>query len=189
MTARLLHLLRHGEPELAGCLLGRTDSPPISSGIAACLDRVDGLSIDHIVSSDLARARLAAEAIGRSRAVQPSVDPRWRELDFGEWDGLSPANIDAAALSRFWSDPDRHAPPGGERWSAIRHRVGRAIEDLPAPSTLVVTHAGAVRAALSVLCGLTLPALWAFDLSYGALLSIRIWPGDAPSAQIIGLRQ
>jgi len=29
---------------------------------------------------------------------------------------------------------------------------------------------------------------WAIDLPYGAVLSLRIWPGDAPSGQITGLR-
>jgi len=53
--------------------------------------------------------------------------------------------------------------------------------------TLVVAHGGAMRAALALLCGFTQSQLWAFDLPYGALLSLRAWPGPPRSAQIMGL--
>ena len=53
--------------------------------------------------------------------------------------------------------------------------------------SLVVTHAGAMRAAVSVLTGQDHRAVWALDLPYRALLSLRIWPGKPLAGQIIGL--
>jgi alpha-ribazole phosphatase len=183
-----LHLLRHGEPEGAEALIGRTDAPPKAAGISVCVDQARGLEAAALIASDLSRAQLAGEAISRATDLPLSVDPRWRELDFGAWDGMAPADIDNAALARFWNDPDAHAPPHGECWSALVHRVSAAIADLAPCPTLIVTHGGAMRAALAVLCGFDVRQAWAFDLPYGALLSLRVWPGANPAAQITGLR-
>ncbi len=187
MSAFLLHLLRHGAPETPGLLMGRTDGTPSSSGIAACVEQTADLDITGIVSSDLLRARRAAEAIGARRALSVALDPRWRELDFGDWDGSAPSTLDPTAMARFWDDPDTNPAPGGERWTALVERVAAGVGALNGSSILVVTHAGAMRAALAHLCGFALPQLWAFDLSYGALLSLKMWPGPRPSAQIVGL--
>lgn len=191
MSGFALHLLRHGEPAGAGRLIGRTDAPPTASGITACVDQARELDPEVLIASDLSRARLAGEAIGLATGVPLSIDPRWRELDFGAWDGLAPGDVESTALARFWDDPEVHAPPGGECWSALVHRVSAAIGDLAARPTLIVTHAGAMRAALAVLCGFDIRHTWAVDLSYSSLLSLRVWPGDGtgqqPTAQIAGL--
>lgn len=183
----LLHLMRHGAPTLTGRMLGRTDSPMTAEGIAACVSRAGGLDIAAIGSSDLVRATACAQAIASPRGLAVSVDPNWRELDFGTWDGLAPAQIDAAALARFWDDPDRHPPPEGESWSALLVRVAAAIASVHEP-TLVVTHGGAMRAAVAVLCRFELRHAWALDLPYASLLSLRLWRDGSPSAQIVGLR-
>lgn len=188
MTPRLIHLMRHGEPERAGRLLGRTGAAATAAGIASCADQVEGLEVSAILSSDLLRARASAEAAAAVLGRTVTIDPRWRELDFGDWDGLAPTAIDSAALGRFWADPDANPPPGGERWSALVARVGEALAILPGGPVLVVTHGGAMRAALALLCGFEPRAAWAIDLPYAALLSVRVWPGDPPSAQIVALR-
>lgn len=188
MSSFALHLLRHGEPEGAGALIGRTDAAPMVAGIAACAAQVRDLVPEVLIASDLSRARLAGEAISAATGTALAIDPRWRELDFGAWDGMAPADVGSAALARFWDDPDGHAPPGGECWSALVHRVAAAIADLAPRATLIVTHAGAMRAAVAVLCGFGLRQAWALDLPYSGLLSLRVWPGEVPAAQITSLR-
>ncbi|MFZ2994777.1 histidine phosphatase family protein [Sphingobium sp.] len=190
MSDFLLHLLRHGEPEGAGRLIGHSDALPTKAGIAACVDRARGVQMEVLLSSDLWRARRAGEAIGQATGLPLTTDARWRELDFGGWDGLLAAEIDSAALARFWDDPDGHPPPDGESWSGLTHRVAQAIDMLAARTTIVVTHAGAMRAAAAHLCGLDARQAWALDLPYASLLSLRIWraPGARPTAQIVGLR-
>jgi alpha-ribazole phosphatase len=187
MPGFILHLLRHGAPIEAGRMIGRTDSAPTQDGVTACLERVAGLNVSALIASDLMRASKAGEAVAEVMALPLSVDPRWRELDFGAWDGLAPADIGTDALTPFWNDPDACPPPGGERWSDIVERVKAAIAALAPVDTLVFTHGGAIRAALAALLGFDHRQVWAFDLPYAALLSLRIWPGQAPAAQIIGL--
>lgn len=188
MNGFVLHLLRHGAPERPGLLMGRTDGAPTAEGIAACMAQAGDLDIDHIVTSDLRRCRAAADAIAAERDLAPAIDPRWRELDFGDWDGLAPSALDAERLRRFRDDPDSVPPPAGERWSALVSRISAAMDDLAHQPTLVVTHGGAIRAVLHRLCGFDQRQLWAFDLPYAVLISLRVWPGPEPGAIIAGLR-
>lgn len=187
MTGFALHLLRHGAPATPGLLMGRTDDAPTADGIAACAAQAETLGIERLIASDLRRCQAAGEAIGRAAGLPCAVDARWRELDFGDWDGKAAGAVDRDALGRFWGDPDAHPPPGGERWSALVARVAAAIGGLAPVPTLVVTHGGAMRAALHILCGFDQRQLWAFDLPYAALLSFRVWPGEPRRAQIEGL--
>lgn len=187
MNGRLIHLLRHGPPLRPGLLHGHGDEPPAdpAGGLSGAVPH--DLTITAVATSDLLRARAGADTLARSLALPLTVDRRWRELDFGEWDGAAPDSIDAETLARFWDDPETNPPPGGERWSELTARVGAALAELSG-DVLVVTHGGAMRAAVSVLTGLDSRQVWTIDLPYGALLSLRIWPGPPPSGQIAGLR-
>jgi len=188
MAEFLLHLLRHGAPETPGLLMGRTDGIPTPEGIALCAEQAGDLPFDQVVSSDLLRTRSAAQVIAAARGLAVTIDPRWRELDFGRWDGLAPGQIDPQALDHFRSDPDAHPAPDGECWSALVLRAMEALSALPPRPTLVLTHAGTMRAVLAGLFGFTQDQLWGFDLPYSALLSLRVWTGgDRPYAQIAGL--
>lgn len=186
MTGRIVHLLRHGPPVTAGLLLGHRDDPPLRADCPQMARRIAGLRLSGIVSSDLRRSAQQAASFASRHELPLSLDPRWRELDFGVWDGQPPEIVDKAAMARFWADPDAEPPPQGERWSALCGRVRAALEDA-ADRSLVVTHAGAMRAALSVLTGLDHRGVWAIDLPYRALLTMRVWPGEAIAGQVVGL--
>ncbi|GAA4218108.1 histidine phosphatase family protein [Sphingomonas endophytica] len=178
--ARTVHLLRHGATVRPGLLLGHLDVAVTPQGIADCVRVVAGAAFTQIVSSDLSRAADCAAALG----APVRHDPRWRELDFGTWDGCDPATLPTDALAAFWRDPDSNPPPQGERWSGLVTRVTAALADLP-DGTLVVTHGGAIRAALASACGFDARQVWAFDLPCAALLTLRLWPD---TAQVAGLR-
>lgn len=186
-----LHLMRHGPPLRTGLMLGHHDEPAASGAHADMVSRAAMLEFGAIVSSDLGRAVDGAAAIARAHGLPLRRDVRWRELHFGVWDGMPTSEIDPQGLQRFWADPDAYPPPGGERWSALRRRVLSAIDALAGPA-LVVTHGGAMRAAISVLTGLDHRGVWAFDMPYGACVSLRVWRGetaDTPlSGQITDLR-
>lgn len=186
MTERLVHLLRHGPPLRTGLLLGHTDEPALTANCPIIHSRVASLPIRHVVASDLRRASDQAATCARGFGVPLTLDPAWRELDFGAWDGLAPDSVDPSATTAFWSDPDANPPPAGEHWSDLRKRVAAALDRLETAS-LVVTHAGAMRAAVSVLTGLDHRAVWALDLPYRALLTLRIWPGSPLAGHVTGL--
>jgi alpha-ribazole phosphatase len=184
MTDRVVHLLRHSPPVRPGLLLGHTDAPALTPDCPRALAQARKLPLRAIVSSDLRRAADQAACLACHLDLPLTLSADWRELDFGDWDGKAPNEMDRSALARFWDDPEANAPPGGERWSRLCQRVRRALAALE-PESLVVTHAGAMRAAVAALTGLDHRGVWAFDLPYGGLLSLRIWPDH--SGQVTGL--
>jgi alpha-ribazole phosphatase len=186
VSERRVHLLRHGPPARTGLMLGHTDTPAMTADCPQIAARVATLPIARIVASDLTRASAQAAVLAERRRVPLTLDLAWRELDFGEWDGHAPGDLPAPALAAFWNDPEAQAPPGGERWSDLCARVAGALARLET-DTLVVTHAGAMRAALAVLTGLDHRGVWALDLPYRALLSLRIWPGTRLTGHVTDL--
>ena len=107
----ILTLLRHGETDYNARSLfqGRTDEPLndvgeeqakraaasigenriIASPLRAEASSVGG--VDRIISSPLKRARKTAEAFG----MEPEIDERWIECNFGEWEGHPISSIEA----------------------------------------------------------------------------------------------
>lgn len=102
-----------------------------------------------VVSSDLIRAAATADALSLTRPRLPH-DPALREFHFGQWDGLTFADVSARwpDLSRlYWEAPGHAAPPGGESWHQAAARVGQATDrllKLPHADVIVVAHFGAI---------------------------------------------
>jgi broad specificity phosphatase PhoE len=122
--------------------------------LAECLSNA---RVDRIYSSDLRRAVETARAIASPHGLEPVVDARLREFAFGAWEGLTWAEILASRpdLSEMgWRSARLYAPEGGEDFAAVCARVAAFFEDIgsAAPaSAVIVTHAGALHAALGVL--------------------------------------
>ncbi|MEI9899900.1 MAG: histidine phosphatase family protein [Hyphomicrobium sp.] len=95
----LIDLLRHGETEMAGRLLGRTDAPLAQAGWQQFERQTAGRIFDAIVASPLQRARLPAEALAASRGLPLRIDEDWAELDLGVWDGRVLAELQADATT------------------------------------------------------------------------------------------
>jgi len=159
----LLGFLRHGEVAGAAHVYrGRSDAPLTPLGWKQMHAALAVLpEWGAIVSSPARRCLDFAREVAAERQIDCRVDGGWHELDFGAWEDLRPdeaAARDAAAHSAFVRDPRRAAPPGGETLAALDARVNAALsrlgETARAP-TLVVTHAGAMRAVLASVLGLT----------------------------------
>lgn len=177
-----LHLLRHGAPLKEGLLLGHQDMPSTPEGEAQILAQVAELKFDRILSSDLSRCAAPAQKIAVVRELPLTLDARWRELDFGLWDGLHPSEIDTERMGRFWQDPEANAPPQGEQLSALTGRVGAALSELAGGSALIVTHGGTMRAALHLLLGLAHPSCWSIALPYAARCTLGLWRDETSGA-------
>jgi alpha-ribazole phosphatase len=176
MNERLtLHLLRHGAPMTSGLLLGHTDMPATSEGEAQLLAKAEGLDCEQIITSDLIRCAASAQKIASLRGRSVHLDPRWRELHFGEWDGLHPSEVDADRMAQFWSDPDANPSPGGETRSTLTERVGEALSELTGGTALIITHGGAIRAALHHLLGWPHPLCWSIALPYAVRCTLGLW--------------
>src|SRR5690606_6952176 len=104
-------------------------------------------------------------ARGRRLGVAVTTDERFAEVHFGEWEGLTAAEIDAAWPGRrhAWYTTGTTAAPGGESAADVGARVWQGLQDLvatllpsagPAGRTVVVVgHAVQVRAAIGTAVG------------------------------------
>jgi len=156
-----LWLVRHGSTAWTGrrwC--GTTDLPLDATGrrqaasLARALAGMLAVPVT-LIASPQARAIQTAEKVAKSLRCDYRVDPRLREIDFGVAEGLS------------WDELERDLPgvaveilggatvigwPGGETRVGVRRRaedVWAKLEDLRAPSVVLVTHGGFIRALLA----------------------------------------
>lgn len=122
----------------------------------------------HLVSSDLARARATAAPLAAHWGLTPHVDARLREVHFGRWEGATWDALereDPAALTAWMTDWVNTPPPGGESFQALRARVETWVDDWKREArgpTLVVAHAGSIRALLCASLGLPSSAAFGF---------------------------
>jgi broad specificity phosphatase PhoE len=127
------------------------------------------------VTSHLRRTKQTAAAIVEhldgAAAADFLVEPDLAEQHFGDWQGMTNAELAAqrdGAWHRFWLAPASEAPPGGESFTQVIARVApvvRRLSDRHAGSDIVaVTHGGTIRAALAL----------ALDLDPERALSIAV---------------
>jgi broad specificity phosphatase PhoE len=157
MLSRHLVLVRHGEStwNAEERLQGQLDPPLSDRGreqARALLPLLDGVPPDRVISSDLSRARETADLLG----LRPArLDPRWREIDVGEWGGKTAAEIDAQGSDLTnWRGGPRTARDG-ETWEAFSARVAGALEELMEAGGpwLVVCHGGCIRVSVAHVTG------------------------------------
>ena len=173
-----ISLLRHGETEGGARYRGSTDVALTAAGWAAMWAAVGDKNWDRIVCSPLQRCADFARALAQQRSLPLALDTRWREMNFGAWEGKTAAEItgaDAAALARFWEDPSNNGPPGGEPLAAVRARVLDAWRDVTSSrqSTLVITHGGPIRLILCHEAGHPFERLLEMDVAFASLHRLR----------------
>ncbi|GAC1310326.1 MAG: alpha-ribazole phosphatase [Vulcanimicrobiaceae bacterium] len=161
-----LAVVRHGRTawNADGRFQGQTDVPLDDTGraqAAALGALLAGDVFDVAIASDLGRARDTATIVLGARELALDLDPAWREMRFGIWEGLAWPQIvagqpelarDAAAKPKFYT------PDGGEAFDDVCRRVEAALRALDArvgngARVLVVTHAGVLHALLRVVLG------------------------------------
>lgn len=115
--------------------------------------------------SPLARARDTAAAVARTTGLRPRVDPRLRELDFGQGEGHTVAELERlwpGRVAAFRADPVEGHLPGGEDPRAAADRGTACIREIarthPGGRVLAVAHTTLLRLVLCQLLGLPLPA-------------------------------
>lgn len=200
MTQELqrLWLVRHGETQWNSeqRMCGHTDIPLAESGRAQAhwlAQRLQHEQISAIYSSDLSRAHETAAIIAtkQAQAVPVHISPAWRELAFGDWEGLTYTAIAEQFADQlgFFTDPEHVTPPGGESLAQALQRVQPALAALltPQPSQggiVIVSHGGLLRALLCRILGLPLSHQWRLRLAPGSLSALDMFPTTEETSDI-----
>lgn len=136
-----------------------------------------------IHASDLSRTAETAAILAAAWGVPVRLNPAWREIRLGAWEGLPMAAVQAAQPALYaarGADPAGVRPPGGEHFGDLARRVLPAFAALEAsldaePSSwaLVVTHAGVIRTLRRLLSGMPLTGLFADSIPLASLHVLR----------------
>ena len=147
-----LYLIRHGETpwNVEGRYQGQLDPPLTDKGhqqAQATAEELAKIEFDAIYSSDLARAKLTADALAEKINLSIYLDTRLREIHQGEWQNVIIDDIRTGwpeALHGWETDPWQNYPPGGETLQQLQERVFDVIDEIaqkhPNGNVAIFTH-------------------------------------------------
>jgi len=147
-----LCLIRHGQTNwnLEGRYQGQSDISLNSLGREQAYKltlQLEKYKFSAIFSSDLDRAKETAEIISSQLHVPIYIDPRLREINQGEWEGLRIEEIKKrykGYFDRLLVDSSEIQLPGGESISEVSKRVNSALNDIskqfPDANIIISSH-------------------------------------------------
>ena len=190
-AATTLILLRHGvtphtaEKRFSGGLA--SSNPPLSEDgraqIRAAAEWLTPLKdrISAIVTSPVRRTRESAEIAAGVLAKQLSEEPGFAEMEFGDWDGLTFAEVG----ERFPGELDRwlgsldEAPRGGESFRTVEKRVlaglDRLLDRYHGETVLVVSHVTPIKTLVARALEADLDAVYRMELAPASISVITFY--------------
>jgi broad specificity phosphatase PhoE len=166
-----------GSRDVALTTDGRLQADAIAQALASVVTAA-------VYTSPLERARVCADVIAKPHRLEPQVEPDFREMSFGAWEGLRRDEL----AQRFpreaqaWElTPHLVTPPGGETLGAVAARVRAALARLitahAGETAILVSHAVVVRLIVLAALGLGPERLWSVDASPAGITEIE-YVGD-----------
>lgn len=129
-------LLRHGRStsNTSGVLAGRTEGVELDDlgreQAAQLVGRLDGLPIKAVVRSPLLRCQRTVEPLAAALGLEPLVDDRLAEVDYGTWTGRKISELTAEPLWRVvQAQPSAAIFPEGEGLAQVQARAVTAVRD------------------------------------------------------------
>ncbi len=188
--AEKLILLRHGEtgPEHQDRYIGHKDIPMADSGyrrIEALADLIRMAGPLRCFSSPLQRCRASAEIVSNRLDIPVQFENDLREVDFGDWEGLSFMEIAAIWPDQVsqWARLDAEFSfPGGESFVDFLRRVKRVADMLasvPEKAVLVCTHGGIIRSLICHFLRLRPEHYILFNVKPATLATLELDGGNA----------
>ncbi len=161
----MIYIIRHGQTTMnrRQVLQGRSDHPLNEDGIkqaqyaAAALS---GLFFDHVFTSPLKRAVQTAQIVAPD--VEPVIDDRLIEMDYGPYEGADLKALPPEVLTFFGDFVHNPAPAGMEPLNSVVDRAGSFLEDVKNlhGNILISTHAIAMKGILEYLTPDSNGAYW-----------------------------
>jgi Fructose-2,6-bisphosphatase len=179
----LVDLMRHGEPQGGQGYRGQGIDDPLSPLGWEQMRRAVGARCrwDQIISSPLSRCWLFAAELAAQHTLPLAIDPAFREIGMGDWEGRSHLEIrrhESERFAAFKRDPVAFRPPGGEPLESFQHRIVTAYERqiavYPGRRLLIVCHAGVIRALLGHVLGARPERWYRLQIDHASISRIRL---------------
>lgn len=190
-------LLRHGQTELSveRRYSGRGNPALTDLGQSQAEAAAEYLAerggVAAVISSPLQRASVTAEAAAKALGLDVTIDADLIETDFGKWEGLTfgeAAERDPDLHSRWLRDTGL-APPDGESFDEVAHRVRRArnriIAEYGAATVLVVSHVTPIKTILRLALDAGPSVLFRMHLDLASLSIAEFYPDGVASVRLV----
>ncbi len=181
----LFYVTRHGQTEwnLVGRAQGHLNSPLTDLGkrqAAKLGERLKDKKIDAAYCSSTGRTLQTAQIVLGDRAIEIVQRDQLRELNFGDWEGMSWQDIEQAnpeQLYNLWKDPANYQPVNGEKILELVERITcefkRIAEKHKGETVFVAVHGGVVKALMYAYQHGELKQFWTSEpYAHSASLSI-----------------
>ena len=190
-------MLRHGQTELSveRRYSGRGNPALTELGQrqadAAAKFLAERGGITAVISSPLQRASATAETVAKALGLDVTIDADLIETDFGKWEGLTfgeAAERDPELHSRWLRDTSL-APPDGESFDEVAHRVRRARNRIIAEhgdaTVLVVSHVTPIKTVLRLALDAGSGVLYRMHLDLASLSIAEFYPDGVASVRLV----
>lgn len=197
-TATTVLLLRHGvtahtsAKRFSGGLGG--DNPPLSEEGRAQIDAAAQWleargGVDRVIASPVRRTRESADLVGERLGLPVAEEPGFAEMEFGDWDGRTFAEIaarDKAALDAWLGDRSV-PPPGGESFQQVEDRVlaglDRVLASYAGGTVLVVSHVTPIKTLVAHALGAPLESGFRMELAPASISELGFYPSPEGAAR------
>ena len=184
-------LVRHGQTEWNRVerFRGRADVPLNETGLAQAL--VTGRRIADewlpmtVYSSPLSRAVKTAEVIARHLDLSIRVHPGLIDIDYGQWEGLTPDEVRVRwpeMIDSWYNTPASIRMPGGETLADVRARAMETVNEVVdchgGQTVVIVGHTVINRIILLGVLGLSNDRFWRLRQDTCAINSFEAEGGD-----------
>ena len=195
-TTRFL-LVRHGETEFnrEGRWQGAASNPALNEKgrlqAEELARQLAGRPVVALYTSPQRRARETAVIVGACLGLEPRLVDALHELDHGEWEGKTQAEVLARwpeAYRAYEAAPWDTPRPGGESYEELGKRLWPALEKLAnrhrGEEIVTVTHGGPIRLVLSRVLGRPLTERHLFGVDNASAFAVEEAGGRWRSAAV-----
>lgn len=187
-----IYLVRHTTPKIEkGICYGQSDldlADNYSEEFKAVLNKIPKKNNYQVISSPLKRCDLLANAFETSIVY----DERLKELNFGDWELMPWNDIPKEKIDPWMKDFVKVQVPNGESYVQLAARVTSFLKDLIASednkNTIIVSHAGPIRALLAGILDIPLEKSFSINIQYGDVFHLRKESGSLKVISEIDIR-
>ncbi|MDH6110240.1 broad specificity phosphatase PhoE/ribonuclease HI [Kitasatospora sp. MAP12-15] len=199
-TATTFVLLRHGEtaltPQKRFSGSGGSDPELSATGLWQAERAAEAFAargtVQAVVSSPMRRTRQTAGAVAARLGLEVRIDEGLRELDFGDWEGLTFAEVQQRHPEDLnaWLGSSKAKPTGSsESFATLAQRIGvtrdRLLARYAGKTVLVVSHVSPIKTLVRLALGAPPDAMYRMELAAASVSAVQYYSDGNASLRLL----